>query len=198
MIQIVPAIKPSKFGNGKASPCDLTPTWFPGVGWLGLYPAAKRSWDIMAAICKAETGAVLTVTSAADAYRSYDRQESVFRDRYRDAYSPLTCTTTFKLWGGVKWWQRRGVAPCAVPGTSNHGLGIACDTAALVNGKPSAITASPAWLWLVDNAVSFGWSWEGALPGQQGWEPWHLRHVHGDDVAQRVKDIEAWFAAVAA
>jgi LAS superfamily LD-carboxypeptidase LdcB len=61
----------------------------------------------------------------------------------------------------------------AVPGTSNHNLGIAIDI------KDS----SGARLeWLAKNATSFGFSWE-VLPS----EPWHLRYVAGDDVPERVK-----------
>jgi LAS superfamily LD-carboxypeptidase LdcB len=64
----------------------------------------------------------------------------------------------------------------AVPGTSNHNLGIAIDIA----------HASGARLaWLLKNAQDFGFSWEVQS------EPWHLRYVAGDNVPLRVKE---WLA----
>lgn len=51
----------------------------------------------------------------------------------------------------------------AVPGTSNHGWGVAVD-----------IPFPDAQAWLRRNAHRFGWSWdEGARVG----EPWHWRYV---------------------
>jgi LAS superfamily LD-carboxypeptidase LdcB len=56
----------------------------------------------------------------------------------------------------------------AVPGTSNHGWGLACDVWNVgQNGRLE---------WLLDNAKRFGFSWEVQS------EPWHIRYVLGDDL----------------
>jgi hypothetical protein len=77
------------------------------------------------------------------------------------------------------------MAPAAVPGTSNHGWAIAKDFASETDGdaQPEAITAG-AVKWLNENAPRFGWSFE--LQS----EPWHLRHVTGDDVTPAVLAYE--------
>ena len=196
-IETRPALIPAGLVNGKLSPCQLAPVFFPGVGMIGVYPAAKRAWDMFAAVCHADTGLKLTITSAADAYRSYDRQVAAFNKRMSPSYNPLTCTTTTRTWNGTKYWLRRGFAPVATPGTSNHGFGIAFDIAWYIGGKQVGIQSSTAgWQWIVKNAVLFGFSWEGALPPSTMFEPWHIRHLFGDDVSPLVKDCEASFTTV--
>ncbi|MET0133024.1 MAG: M15 family metallopeptidase, partial [Kibdelosporangium sp.] len=64
-----------------------------------------------------------------------------------------------------------GVKPAlaAVPGTSNHGWGLALD---LCGGAQSA--GSPEHAWLMANAPGYGWQnppW--AQPGRGRVEPWH-------------------------
>lgn len=68
-----------------------------------------------------------------------------------------------------------GVKPAlaAVPGTSNHGWGLAVD---LCGGAQSFGT--PEYAWLAQNAGVFGWSnppW--ARPGRGREEPWHWEYV---------------------
>jgi len=68
---------------------------------------------------------------------------------------------------------------------------LAVDVSVFKGGVQRSVTSVPAvWDWLVANAVSFGFSWEGARPGQAGWEPWHLRLVTGDEIPNRVLDFE--------
>lgn len=93
-----------------------------------------------------------------------------------------------------RWYRLKDVVPVATPGTSNHGWGIAIDVAEWNGRSIVGITASKAWPWLKANAVSFGFSWEWSAETK---EPWHIRHLHGNDVSQRVKDVEAWFANAA-
>ena len=97
------------------------------------------------------------------------------------------------MWGGVRWFKLKRLAPVATPGASNHGLGIAVDVC-IWNGRECVgiTTDERVWSWLKANAISLGWSWE--LQD----EPWHLRHYPGTDrVTQRVTDVDAWLAAVA-
>ena len=61
----------------------------------------------------------------------------------------------------------------AVPGTSNHGLGLAVD---LCGGVESF--GSPAYRWMQANAPRYGWvhpAW--AEPGGSRPEPWHWEYV---------------------
>jgi peptidoglycan hydrolase-like protein with peptidoglycan-binding domain len=58
------------------------------------------------------------------AWRSYEIQERIFRERYRPgASSPFG---DYRRWNGQVWGRVTGAA-AAVPGTSNHGGGIAVD-----------------------------------------------------------------------
>ena len=176
--------------NGRLGPCDLTPVFLAGVGQGSLHPFAARAWSALSVSCVAATGATLTATSVADTYRSYAQQESVFRQRMLPVYDPLRCTTTTRTWNGKRWWLRRGMAPVATPGTSNHGFGIAIDAAVWTGGKIVAVAGQrAAWQWLLANAESFGFGWE--LQS----ESWHIRHMAGNAVTQRVLDVEAFLAA---
>jgi LAS superfamily LD-carboxypeptidase LdcB len=177
--------------NGRLGPCDLTPVYLPGSGTGSLHPYTKRAWDALCVMAVADLKVTLTATDLAAAYRSFAQQETLFRSRYQTVYNPLTCLTTYKVWNGVKWYQRRGTAIAAVPGTSNHGFGIAVDTAVWLNGRiVSVASQSLVFNWLLREAASFGFSWE------LNSEPWHIRHMVGNDVTQRVKDVEAYLAAV--
>ncbi len=218
MIAYVPVVMPADLKgqqNGKLGPCSITSVYFPGVGHLSMHPAAARSWNLMAALAHAQIGVTLSTTGT---YRTYDQQLRLFMARYTDSYLPLrNVTSSQRTWQGKTWYLRRGNAPCAVPGTSNHGWALAIDTAIAKSTFDPAVGKNVTkvvgitsdlrmWKWLVENAVSFGWSWEGTkvaptwMPGQPaaaGWEPWHLRYVAGDQTPQRILDIEAWFAAAA-
>jgi hypothetical protein len=135
--------------------------------WFALYAAAKSA------------GHELTYTYGGT-FRSYDDQESLFRRRYTDRYDPAVNTTTgVRHWQGRKWWKRQKVAAAAVPGTSNHGWGLAVD-AAVGDHPRNASPITSALPWLIENAARFGFSWE--LQS----EPWHIRYVAGDAVPAAV------------
>ena len=182
-LPIAPVVRPLDLigaDNGRL-PAELLAT----IGTAGkLYHAAARAWRALAA--QAERDGVPLTWTYGGTYRTFAQQETLFRSRY---------TTTelagrpSKWWNGVQWWLRPGMATAAVPGTSNHGLGLAVDTA--LDSDPSdglgpddatGITAQLAWL--VENAPRFGWSWE-----MQS-EPWHIRYVAGDAIPQAVLDFE--------
>ena len=204
MIEYIPVTRPTNLvgvPNGRLPFTLLTPVYFPGVGHLSLHPQAARAWNAMAVVCFAETGQKLSTTGT---YRWYDAQVLLFNQRMSPIYNPITCTTTTRLWNNKRYWLKRGFAPCATPGTSNHGWALAVDTAIAGPNKVLGITTNlSVWRWLSRNAVSFGWSWEGAKvpgnwePGQvapAGFEPWHIRYVAGDTTPKRVLDVEAFFA----
>jgi len=178
-------VRPAVLGdqlNGKLPDTILVDT--PGQAGgptVRLVAPAARAWR---ALCAAalSAGHVLKATSTADSYRTYEVQERVFRERY---------TTTFigsapvRIWNGVRWYQRAGVAPAAVPGTSNHGWGLAVDTGEERDGDTGTETMDADTLaWLVGNEGRFGFSHE-LEP-----EPWHIRYWAGDAIPQAVLDYE--------
>jgi len=136
-----------------------------------LHRLAADAYEAMDAAANAD-GIDLKPTSIADTYRSLETQEYGFFQRYTDNPKPALMKQKPRIYKGKAWYLKKGLAPMAVPGTSNHNLGIAVDIAD-ANGKRLD--------WLLANAQSFGWSWEVQS------EPWHLRYVAGDNVPEKVK-----------
>lgn len=164
--------------NGKLPESILTEV----PPWGKLEKTAARAWFALVAAAK-DAGFDLIYTGRI--YRTYVRQESLFLSRYLPVYNPAKCTLKgSRKWNGKRWYKKRGVAAAATPGRSNHGWGLAIDTA--LGDHPSrAKPISPALPWLVENAHRFGFSWE--LQS----EPWHIRYVRGDNLPQAVLDFEA-------
>jgi hypothetical protein len=165
--------------NGKLPPSLLVKPGFPGRPLGLLHPLASQAWLALARDVKAQFDEVLTVTSTGDAYRNYDRQVVTFTTRYTTTRLPGRPT---KVWNGVTYWQKPGTAMAAVPGTSNHGWGLAIDTCLYRNNEVVGITANmPMFNWMQLNAFRYGLSWEAQS------EPWHLRYWSGDTVPPAVK-----------
>lgn len=161
--------------NGQLDPAILRP-----VGPRGqLHHTAARAWLALTAAAL-DAGHPLTYTYGG-CYRTYAEQEALFRQRYTP--TPLE-GRPYKLWNGVHWYQRPGVAMAAVPGTSNHGWGLAVDTATGDDPSRALPISTQALGWLLDHAARFGWSWE--LQS----EPWHIRYVTGDRIPAAVTDRE--------
>lgn len=164
--------------NGRLDPRILAPI---GLGKMVLVEPAARSFRALYSAAWSD-GIELSATGA---LRTYDRQVALFTARYTT--TPLPGRPT-KIWNNVTYWQKPGTAEAAVPGTSNHGWGLAVDFARDADGRPDYET--PINLdkitidWLRVNADRFGWSWE--LQS----EPWHLRYVAGDNIPQAVIDFE--------
>lgn len=132
---------------------------------------AANGWRALCAAARA-VGFVLVATSVADSYRLYEIQERIFLQRYTTTPNGSTNTRT---WQGKTWYLRPGFASAAAPGTSNHGLGLAIDTALRIGGKTVSLTPA-ALAWLVANAGKYGFSWEIQS------ENWHIRYYVGDVV----------------
>jgi LAS superfamily LD-carboxypeptidase LdcB len=181
----------SGFRNGRLGPCHLVPVTLAQQGVGSLHHLAARAWRALIIAAHVD-GHTLTATSIADLYRSFDQQERTFFARMTKPYNPYTCTTTTRRYQGETYWLRRGMAPVATPGTSNHGWGLAVDVALVVNGKVVAVYQSAAWTWLTRNAGRFGFSWEFGRTATQpgGREPWHIRYVAGDDIPADVLATE--------
>lgn len=112
---------------------DVLLTSMPNQPGARLTIEAARSWGRLIAEVREVHGWTPTITSVADAYRSYEIQERIFLQRYTQTYNtginyspPRT-----KYWNGRVWYLRKGLATAATPGTSNHGLGVACDVTGL-------------------------------------------------------------------
>ena len=152
-----------------------------------LHHLAARAWRALVDRGWREVGLPLTFTHGGT-YRSLTAQETLFRSRYTPNGPGGGC----KTWNGQRWCKRTAnLATAAVPGTSNHGWGLAIDCAwdrDLTDGlgpdDATAITSHPGWEWLLANAHRFGFSWE--LQS----EPWHLRYVTGDAVPVEVLAFE--------
>jgi LAS superfamily LD-carboxypeptidase LdcB len=131
------------------------------------------------------------------AYRPYEQQLSLFKERYvkGDSGDPRKITRKFE---NEVWMLKKGMAPAGSPGTSNHGWGLAIDVALKVGGKIVQITVDPDGKkgpldsgldWLFANADKFGYSWE-IKEGAQA-EAWHIRYYCGDKIPQAVADWKA-------
>jgi hypothetical protein len=150
-------LRPARGEGGK--PCGQL-HWIAAAAWAAMCEAAEKD------------GVTLKPTSAGDTYRTYDSQLAGFKQRYQLEPIPGASTRTFE---GKKWYLKKGNAPLAAPGSSQHNLGIACDI---------ANAAEPKRLnWLVANVRKFGWSWE-VVPE----EPWHIRYTEGNAVPDAVKE----------
>ena len=83
--------------------------------------------------------------------------------------TPLCITDSYRTYGGQVRLYGEKPELAAVPGTSNHGWGLALD---LCGGAQSF--GSPQHAWLRTHAPSFGWvNPEWAWPGRGREEPWH-------------------------
>ena len=107
---------------------------------------AASAWNRMAAAYRADTGEPLCVT---DSYRDLAAQQELYV-------------------------QKPGLA--AVPGTSNHGWGLAVDLCE-PGTRPMGYT-TPAYRWLKADAAGYGWVHPGwADPGRGREEPWHWEYT---------------------
>ena len=136
-----------------------------------LHHCAADAYEAMDEAANA-AGIDLSPTSSADTYRSLEMQEYGFFQRYTDKPNKRLMRQKPRIYKGRAWYLRKGMAPMAVPGTSNHNLGIAVDIA---NASGKRLE------WMLANAHKYGFSWEVQS------EPWHLRYVAGDDIPEAVK-----------
>ncbi len=140
-----------------------------------LHHLAADAYEAMDEAANAD-GIDLSPTSQADTYRSLETQEYGFFQRHTDKPTPKMMKQKPRVYKGKLWYLKKGMAPMAVPGTSNHNLGIAIDIA---NASGKRLE------WLLANEHKYGFSHE--LQS----EPWHIRYVDGDDVPQLVKEWKA-------
>lgn len=140
-----------------------------------LHHLAADAYEAMDEAANAD-GIDLSPTSQADTYRSLETQEYGFFQRHTDKPTPKMMKQKPRVYKGKLWYLKPKMAPMAVPGTSNHNLGIAIDIA---NASGKRLE------WLLANEHKYGFSHE--LDS----EPWHIRYTEGDDVPQLVKEWKA-------
>ncbi len=105
----------------------------------------------------------------ADAAAAFNRMTGAYRSA---TGSPICVTDSYRSYGAQVAVFRSKPGLAAIPGTSNHGWGVAVD---LCGGAQDFGT--PAYNWLKSNAGSYGWghpSW--AEPGGSRPEPWHWEY----------------------
>lgn len=144
------------YANGKIPTSAMSALSVGGA----LLPAAAGNFELWRALA-ADAGWPLTITSAADAFRTYAVQERIFRDRYTTTRLPGRPT---KVWNGTTWYLLPGQATAAVPGTSNHGKGLAVDV------KNAGAFTGPFYKWMAATGPALGWT---NTEGRSINEPWH-------------------------
>lgn len=100
-------------------------------------------------------------------------QEAIFFDRYRPQASGNGPFNDVRWYNGKRYVRHKGAA-AAVPGTSNHGWGVAADFASGIN---SSFT-SPQYRWMAQNGPSHGWT---NTEGRGINEPWHWVYNPAND-----------------
>jgi hypothetical protein len=115
------------------------------------------------ALCPTGIGAHLLRCDAAAAF-------DALSEAYRSVFGTQVCVTdSYRTFDAQVRLYGQKPALAAVPGTSNHGWGLAVD---LCGGAQSY--GSAPYRWLAANAPAFGWinpTW--AQPGAGREEPWH-------------------------
>jgi hypothetical protein len=104
----------------------------------------------------------------ADAAKAFNAMSQAFDHTFGE---PLCVTSSYRTYAKqVELYATMPAGYAAVPGTSNHGWGLAVDLCGGIQ-----IDSSPEHIWLLDHAAEFSWfhpAW--AMPGGPGpHEPWH-------------------------
>ena len=125
---------------------------------------------------KEEEGYTLVAVSG---YRSYQTQKNIYNRRVKNA------------------GQKKADQFVALPGSSEHQLGLAMDVGRRSNTKLKASFGNtPEGHWLAENCYRFGFilrykkEWE-EITGY-GYEPWHIRYV-GVEHALRIQELDIPF-----
>ncbi len=126
--------------------------------------------------------------TAVSGYRSYQTQQNIYRRRVKNA------------------GQKKADLFVALPGASEHQLGLAMDVGRRTNSKlRAAFGNTPEGKWLAENCYRFGfilrYKEEWTETTGYGYEPWHIRYV-GIEHALRIQEwdipFEEYIAAIGA
>ena len=111
-----------------------------------------------------------------EGYRTAEEQQEILEDRIQtyinQGYSRSRAERTAKEW-------------VALPGTSEHQLGIAVD----VNADKTKCSNDEVYTWLAENAYMYGFILRYPMGKQEitgtSYEPWHYRYV-GESIAREI------------
>lgn len=111
-------------------------------------------------------GIILKAVSSG--YRSLERQEALFFDRYQDSQSGRK-PEVIRYYKNKKYWLKINKSPAATPGFSPHGFGLAQDL---------DVSRGDVFAWLRGNAPKYGIYLESppaylATGPNPEYEPWH-------------------------
>jgi len=157
-MKITPQLK--AWGNGRLPEAEL----YEIVGGGRLYGPAAFWWNVMAEEARKQKVDLRAVSTG---YRSYGRQEALFLQRYSQKPTGRIPKVTRK-WNGTTWYLKRGMSPCATPGTSPHGWGLAQDIE----------VPARTYRWMCNNAPKYGFYLQGKSKLPNGkpnpeFEAWH-------------------------
>lgn len=133
-----------------------------------IYPDLQEMFD-----AAREEGIYLIV---GEGYRTTEEQQKILDDKIQDyiaeGYSSTTAQMLAEAW-------------VAVPGTSEHQLGVAVD----INADQSKSSNEEVYTWLAENAYSYGFILRYPLEKEYitgtAYEPWHYRYV-GKEAAEEI------------
>jgi len=172
-------------------------------GGQALRADAAAAWLAVVAEVRAQFGITLSLT---DSYRPYAVQERIFRERYTTAY---VTGIDPRRWLGQTWWRLPGNSSAAVPGTSNHGWGMAIDVTGLggFNGSTyahlAAVAPAHGWSNWAGRQIDEAWHWEYSpaadafptpAPAQEDDMPYtedQLRLIISEEVTKRLDERRA-------
>lgn len=194
-LPIQPVTKPSTIRNYENGKLPSSVLALVGVGSARMEVTAARAAKAMFAQARKDLG--VEIKHVGD-YRSFEAQLSLFLSRYKPvSYNVYINTSSAhrKRWYDAgrygydsQYWVKKDnrLATAAVPGSSNHGWGLALDIAEEYDGDAAADPITSRFVnWLVQNAAKYGFSAE--LQS----EPWHWRYFAGDAVPRAVLEFEA-------
>lgn len=160
-----------RHGNGKLPPRLLKRTLAGGLMWSG-------AADGFNAMFQEAKKAGIIFKNIGD-YRSLQEQEALFYDRYTLLDQGRIPKITRKYKNKV-WYLKKGKSPAGVPGTSNHGWGLAIDLGTVVNGNTVSLSANKKALkWLCENAPKYGFYLQVSDPNNPEFENWHWQYCAG-------------------
>ena len=166
----------AKVGNGNLTPKMMKKVKTGGEMWTGAAVAFNELYkDALAAGFK--------LRNVGD-YRPFDRQLAMFNDRYalKDLKRKPQVTRKYL---NKTWYLKPGKAPSGVPGTSNHGFGLAIDLG--YDKKGALVSMGGKCLdWMCENAPKYGFYLQGSDPKNPEFEPWHWQYVCGDKPPAKV------------
>jgi len=140
---------------------------------LGVYLTASAANSIarLKTAFERDTGLKLKASAGASGYRSLASQKQIFIERYKVQLVGRGKYGDVRWYGGKRYVRTSGDGAAAVPGKSNHGLGVAVDL-------ELGTWTSKANAWFTQHAAAYGWS---SAEGHAVNEPWHKTYDPAKD-----------------